>query len=216
MTPFSAVLNYQMLGESHRSHCISLNAGVVFPKSLNHPSYSPLVILVSRRAERAIFLQRMTLHEGVALLIVITFVRSITLSTMRSAAVLAPFFKYPLITGDFSCHFCSYRNCFFYHFRPRWFPKRIPKTSAFISSMRFSTETRWARYDHIFTLRMNTCFFYLFHNWFYYWYATNTLTTSAEITMTILVVWSITLFISKNVTDSNQENKEYYSLHDDS
>ena len=216
MTPFSAVLNYQMLGASHRSHCISLNAGGVFPKSLNHPSYSPLVILVRGRAERAIFLQRMTLHEGVALLIVITFVRSITLSTMRSAAVLAPFFKYPLITGDFSCHFCSYRNGFFYHFRPRWFPKRIPKTSTFITSVLFSTETCWARYDDIFTLRINACFCHFFHNWFRNWYATNTLTASAEITMTIMVVWSVILFISTNASNRDKENEEYNFLHDDS
>ena len=135
---------------------------------------------------------------------------------LPSAAVAASFFKHPLITRNFSCHFSRYRNCFFYHFRPRWFPKRIPKTSTFISAVRFPTETRWSRYDYIFTLRMNTCFFYLFHKRFHNWYATNTLTTSAEITMTILVVWSITLFISKNVTDSYKENKEYYSLHGDS
>jgi len=135
---------------------------------------------------------------------------------MPSAAVVASFFNYPLIARNLSCHFSRYRNCFFYDFRPLWLPKRIPKTSTFISPVRFTTETRWARYDHIFTFRMNTCFCNLFHNWSGNGYATNTLTTSAEITKTIMVVWSVILFISTDATNRDKENKEYYSLHDDS
>jgi len=122
---------------------------------------------------------------------------------MPSAAMVAPFFNHPLITRNFACHFSRYRDCLFYHFRPRWFPKWIPETSAFITSVLFSTEARWARYDHIFTLRMNTCFFYFFHNWFRNGYATNTLTTSADITMTIMVVRPVLLFISTYATKRN-------------
>ena len=82
--------------------------------------------------------------------------------------------------------------------------------------MLFSTEAGWARYNHIFTLRMNTCFFHLFHNWFCNWYATNALATSAEITMTITVVWLVILFIGTDATDSDNKNNEYYASHNDS
>ncbi len=82
--------------------------------------------------------------------------------------------------------------------------------------MLFSTEASWTRYDHIFTLRMNTCFFHLFHDRFCNWYATNTLATSAEITMTITVVWLVILFIGTDATDSDKKNNEYYASHNDS
>ena len=50
---------------------------------------------------------------------------------------------------------------------------------------------------------MNTYFFYLFHNWFRNGYATNTLTTSTEITMTIMVIWPVLLFISTYAAKRN-------------
>ena len=141
---------------------------------------------------------------GEVLPIVTTFVRYISSRRTLSAAVVAPFFNHPLITRNFSCHFSRYRNCLFYHFRPRWFPKRIPKTSTFITSVLFSTETRWSRYDHIFTLRMNTCFSHLFHNWFSNGHATNTLTTSTEITMAIMVIRPVLLLISTYAAKRNE------------
>ena len=82
--------------------------------------------------------------------------------------------------------------------------------------MLFSTEASWARDDHFFTLRMNTCFSNFFHNRFHNWYTTNTLTTSTKITMTIMVVRLVFLFISINATDGDKANNEYYASHDDS
>ena len=81
---------------------------------------------------------------------------------------------------------------------------RIYHFHAFLSKL--------ARYDHIFTLRMNTCSC-LFHDRFCNWYATNTLATTKSLTIT--VVRLVILFIGTDATDSDKNN-EYYASHNDS